>query len=74
MEERIRAIVNEYLAPLVAQDGGILEVIEVVDARVVIRLSGTCRGCPGLPFTVDHVITPTLRQHVDPRIQVVTQR
>ena len=73
MEERIRAIVNEYLVPLVEQDGGTLEIVEIVDMRVVIRLAGTCRGCPGLPFTVDTVITPTLRKHVDPRIEVVMQ-
>ena len=74
MEEQIRAVVNEYLVPLVEKDGGKLEVVEVVGSRVVIRLSGTCRGCPGLPFTVDQVIVPTLRRHVSPDLQVVTQR
>lgn len=74
MEDKVRTIVNEYLVPLIEKDGGTLEIIEVADTRVVIRLSGTCRGCPGQPFTIDQVIVPTLRKHVDPRITVVMQR
>lgn len=72
MEDKVRSIVNEYLAPLVAKDGGVLELVEVEGNVVRLRLAGTCRGCPGQPLTLGDIIEPTLRAAVHADIHVET--
>ena len=62
MRERAEALIAEYIRPLVEADGGRIELIEVADKRVVLRLSGTCAGCPGQPFTLARVIEPLLKR------------
>ena len=43
-------------------DGGEIELVEVKDRTVVVRLSGVCAGCPGQPYTVSGVIEPVLKR------------
>jgi Fe-S cluster biogenesis protein NfuA len=66
MRDRAEALIAEYIRPLVEADGGKVELVEVSDKRVVIRLSGTCAGCPGQPFTLSRVIEPVLKRFLGP--------
>jgi Fe-S cluster biogenesis protein NfuA len=46
--------------------------VEVADKVVRIRLGGTYRGCPSVPYTVEGVILPVLRQAAgDIQVEVV---
>lgn len=62
MRDRAEALIAEYIRPLVEADGGKVELIEVSDKLVVVRLTGTCAGCPGQPFTLSRVIEPVLKR------------
>lgn len=66
MRDRAEALIAEYIRPLVEADGGKIELVEVSDKRVVIRLSGTCAGCPGQPYTLSRVIEPLLKRFLGP--------
>ena len=70
MRERAQALIDDVLQPLVAADGGRIELLEVSDRRVVVRLSGTCLGCPGQPYTLSHVIEPAFKKVLGPETQV----
>lgn len=54
------AIIDEYVRPLVEADGGHIRLVEVSDATVTVELTGTCLGCPGRPFTLEHVVQRAL--------------
>ena len=73
MYERARALIDEYIRPLVEADGGHVELLEVNGCRVVIRLSGTCCGCPGQPYTIAGVIQPALKRALGADIEVETR-
>jgi Fe-S cluster biogenesis protein NfuA len=62
VRDRAEALIAEYIRPLVEADGGKVELVEVSDKRVVVRLTGTCAGCPGQPFTLTRVIEPLLKR------------
>lgn len=62
MRDRAEALIAEYIRPLVEADGGRVEVLEATEKRVVLRLSGTCAGCPGQPYTLSRVIEPVLKR------------
>ncbi len=49
--ERVAAII-ERVRPFIQNDGGDIELIEVVDNKAKVRLSGNCVGCPSASMTL----------------------
>lgn len=73
VQEKAAALIDELIRPLVEADGGRIDLVEVTDSRVVIRLSGTCAGCPGQPYTLARVIEPALKRALGAHVEVETQ-
>jgi len=70
--ERIEAIIKERLEPLLAVDGGAVEV-ERVDAGqglVQVRFTGAYQACPSRHVLLSHVVEPTLRSEI-PEVKAV---
>ena len=57
----IEALLREVARPLLARDGGGVDLVSVHGAEVVVRLTAACAGCPGSGVTTAHVLTPLLR-------------
>jgi Fe-S cluster biogenesis protein NfuA len=70
IEDDARKLVDEVLAPLIAADGGKITLVGVVDKRLLVRLSGTCSGCPGRPYTVGRIIEPAVKKWLGPDVAV----
>jgi NifU-like protein len=70
LESRAKQVVADVLRPLIAADGGDIELVSVSPTLIVVRLSGTCAGCPGRPYTVSGVIERAMRKAVSPDIRV----
>ncbi len=49
--ERVAAII-ERVRPFIQNDGGDIELIEVIDNKAKVRLSGNCVGCPSASMTL----------------------
>ncbi len=62
LEARARQLVDQVLRPIIAADGGKIELVGVRGRRVVVRMFGMCAGCPGRPYTVSGVIEPAIRR------------
>jgi len=69
MEEKIRAKLEE-LRTMLQGDGGDLEVVEIKDKLVKLRLKGACGGCPHATMTIKQGLERILRESVDPGISV----
>jgi Fe-S cluster biogenesis protein NfuA len=70
LEQRAKKLIDEIVGPLVAADGGRIELVGVVDKRLIVRLTGTCSGCPGRPYTISGIVEPAARQLLGPDIRV----
>lgn len=70
MRERIDAVVEEVLRPLIEADGGSIEVVEVSEDAVVVRLGGAYAGCPSTSFTLRGVVEPAIRKATGTSIEV----
>ena len=57
-------ILAEEVAPALEMDGAGLEVIEVSDGVVRLRLGGICSGCPSTVMAVVNGIEQELRRRV----------
>lgn len=50
--------------PMLQRDGGDVELVEVTDGVVKVRLTGACKGCPMSQMTLKNGIERFLRQEV----------
>jgi len=64
MYEVISEIFQSQINPTVAQHGGRVELIDVQDATVLLRMSGGCQGCGMAHVTLRQGIEAALRQAV----------
>jgi Fe-S cluster biogenesis protein NfuA len=62
VQETAQKLIDDVLGPLVAADGGKIELVGVVDKRVLVRLTGTCSGCPGRPYTLSRIVEPAAKK------------
>jgi Fe-S cluster biogenesis protein NfuA len=73
MTEDINTRVQESLnliRPMLQADGGDVELVEVVDGVVRVRLQGHCAGCPGAQMTLSMGIERKLKEDI-PEVQRV---
>jgi len=46
MKEKVEEVIEKELKPLLAMDGGGIDLVSVDDREVKLKLSGACAGCP----------------------------
>ena len=51
MRERVEKIIDK-IRPILQADGGNIELVDVVDGIVKVRLMGACAGCQGAQMTL----------------------
>ncbi len=63
----IKASVEQALAkirPMLQRDGGDIELVEVTDGVVKVRLTGACKGCPMSQMTLKQGVEKLLMKEV----------
>jgi Fe-S cluster biogenesis protein NfuA len=64
MYERVAEIFEAQINPAVAQHGGMVELIDVQDGTVIVRMMGGCQGCGMANVTLRQGIEASLRRAV----------
>ena len=54
----------EKIRPLLQRDGGDIELVEVSDGVVKVRLTGACKGCPMSQMTLKQGVEKLLMKEV----------
>lgn len=63
MKERVEQVINR-IRPAVQMDGGDIELVDVVNGLVRLRLVGSCHGCPSSMMTLQAGIERAIRAEV----------
>ena len=63
MKERVAKVIDR-IRPAVQMDGGDIELVDVVDGIVKLRLVGSCSGCPSSTMTLKMGIERAIRAEV----------
>ena len=71
MWERVEAVLEE-LRPMLNEDGGDCELVDVLDGIVTLRLVGACGTCPSSTITLKQAIERAIREEI-PEISEVVQ-
>lgn len=72
LNDRVKAVIEDTIRPLLQANGGGIELVNVDDAGVVsVRLQGACKGCPGAAMTLKMGVERRLKEAVPQVTEVV---
>jgi Fe-S cluster biogenesis protein NfuA len=63
VKEKIEAALNK-IRPALRADGGDVEVVEIKDGIVKVRLTGACGGCPMSTMTLKNAVEKVIKEQV----------
>jgi len=66
----IQQTLRDEVGPALQADGGNLELVDIVGEKVLVRLKGSCAGCPSAHVTLKRWVEAKLREKVSPTIVV----
>lgn len=69
--QKIIQVIEEDIRPRLTQDGGDVELVDVVDNKVIVSLRGACSSCRASAVTLKDVVEATLKEQVDENLIVV---
>lgn len=69
-DEKIMALLDQYVRPAVENDGGAIDYVGYDNGKVIVKMKGSCAGCPSSTATLKGGIETLLKQHL-PNIQEV---
>jgi NifU-like protein len=70
--KRVEKVLDQYVRPMLAGDGGDIEIVDIKDTVVYCHLVGACAGCGGADMTMKLMVERTLKDMVDERIRIIT--
>jgi Fe-S cluster biogenesis protein NfuA len=70
MRDKVEEVLNK-IRPNLVSDGGNVELINVDDGRVELKLTGACAGCPMSTLTLKMGIERILKQEIPEVKEVV---
>ena len=71
MLEEVKEVIEKEIKPLLAMEGGSIELVSVEDGTVKVRLTGACAGCPMSQFTLVNFVEATLKEKIPEVKEVV---
>ena len=63
MKEKVEAALNK-IRPMLQADGGDVELVDVEDGVVKVRLKGACAGCPMSQMTIKNGVERILKEQI----------
>lgn len=69
--KQVDLVMNEQIRPMLKNDGGDAEIVDIKEMTVFVRLAGACAGCAGAMTTLKLLVEKTLKEQVDERVRVV---
>ncbi|MCZ6697144.1 MAG: NifU family protein [Acidobacteria bacterium] len=73
VKEKVKKIIDETINPAVASHGGFVEVLDVKDNVVYLKLGGGCQGCGMVNVTLKQGIETTLKEELPQIAGVIDQ-
>jgi len=70
MQEKVEEVLGK-VRPVLERDGGNVELVEVTDGIVKVKLVGACAGCPMSTMTLKNGIERILKQEIPEVKEVV---
>ena len=60
--KNVEEILDQRIRPALMADGGNIELIDVKENKVYVRLTGACGGCPSAAMTLQYGVERLLKE------------
>ncbi len=67
---KIQEILDREIKPMLEQDGGSVEFLDLNDKTIKVKLKGRCATCPSASVTLRHTVEGKLRELISPELSV----
>lgn len=67
----VQNLIDTKIGPMVAQDGGEIVLIDVIDGKIYVQLRGACVGCASSGTTLKYVVEKEIRTFIHPELEIV---
>ncbi len=71
LQAPVSTIIKDKIAPMLARDGGAIELLDIKDAKVFVQLQGACVGCSASSSTLKFVVEKELKAAIHPELEIV---
>jgi len=61
--DKVQGVI-ERIRPIIQADGGDIELVDVVDNKAKVRMTGNCIGCPSAQMTLYMGIETALKEEI----------
>lgn len=68
---KINNIIEKYISSELRKDGGDIELIDVENNKIKVKLTGRCQACNRSQLTLTHFVEATLKEHIDENIEII---
>ncbi|MCT7535227.1 NifU family protein [Aliarcobacter cryaerophilus] len=71
LQEPVNNIIEKKISPMLARDGGAIELLDIKNAKVYIQLKGACVGCSASGSTLKYVVEKELKSAIHQDLKII---
>lgn len=71
LQDPVKNIIENKIAPMLARDGGAIQLINIIDGKVFVQLQGACVGCAASGSTLKFIVEKELKAAIHPELVIV---
>ncbi|GKT31178.1 hypothetical protein ADUPG1_001882 [Aduncisulcus paluster] len=71
LQTPVSNIITTKIAPMLAKDGGAIELLQIKNAKVYVQLQGACVGCAASGSTLKFIVEKELKAAIHPELEIV---
>ncbi len=67
----VSSLIKAKIAPMLAADGGEIELLDIINGKIFIQLKGACVGCSSSGTTLKFVVEKELKSAIHPELVII---
>lgn len=71
LEEAISNVIESKVRPYIVSHGGNIQLIDIDNENVLVKLEGSCGSCPSSVATIKNVVEKEIKNFIHPDLNVV---
>lgn len=71
LQQPVSNIILNKIAPMLAKDGGAIELKQIKNGKIYVQLQGACVGCSASGSTLKYIVEKELRTAIHPDLEII---
>ena len=71
LQPPVSNIIKTKIAPMLAKDGGAIQLLQIKDGKIFVQLQGACVGCAASGSTLKFIVEKELQTAIHPNLEII---